>query len=471
MERAPRVGSITAALALTGTAGSFMTTMVIPLQPRLPALLDAHPSDTAWIVTVTLLVSAILTPIAGRLGDMYGKRNVLLALLGLVVVGSVVAALSDSLAPVLVGRALQGAGLAVIPLGIGILRDVMSGPRLGAATGLVTASVGLGSSLAQPLSAYLAERVDWHAVFWVGAGLAVACGVIVVVIVPAHLSATGGRFDLVGAFGLAAGLTGIVIAISRSNEWGWAGAGGLFAGGVVILMVWGAWELRRHEPLVDLRTTSLPPVLLTNLASIGVGFILFGGNIVFPRLLQQATDDGGVGLTVFEASLVIVPSGFAAVATSFLGGRLLARASPALILIAGALCVGAAYGVAMIVPAGAVSIGLINGGAAVGGGLAFAAMPALINRSVPITQTGSANGVNALMRSLGTSSAAATLAAALALSTTTTAGGAVIAMDGFHAAFAIIIGVAVVVIIIATAIPRPKLPKSEQDIPSPDTIV
>jgi len=430
-----------------------MTTMVIPLQPRFPELLDAAPSETAWIVTVTLLVSAVLTPISGRLGDMYGKRTVLLFLLGMVIAGSATAAVSTSLGLVLLGRGLQGAGLAVIPLGVSILRDVLPASSLPSAAGLVTASVGLGSSLAQPLCAFLAEHVDWHAVFWVGALVAATCVLLVLLVVPRSTNSTGGRFDIVGAAGLSTGLCALLLAISRGNEWDVGVISGLVVGGAGVLIAWGWWELRLRDPLVDLRTTFQRPVLLTNVASIGIGFVLFGGNIVFPRLLQQESGSGGVGLTALEASLVIVPSGIAAVVVSFLGGRLMTRVHPKWILIAGALCVASSYLVARVTEPSALSIGLINAGAAVGAGFAFAAMPSLINRSVPQTQTGSANGVNALMRSLGTSMSAAMLATVLTAHTTV--GGAdVIPQAAFESSFTIIFGLGMVIAALSLFIPR-----------------
>ncbi len=101
-----------------------MFTLVVPIQAKLPELLHADREDTAWVVTATLLAAAVITPIAGRLGDMYGKRRIVLALLATLVVGSAIAAL-DGPPGLVVGRALQGAVTGVVPLGISILRDVL----------------------------------------------------------------------------------------------------------------------------------------------------------------------------------------------------------------------------------------------------------------------------------------------------------------------------------------------------------
>lgn len=465
-------GVVMAVLAIAGVTGSFMMTMVIPLQPQLPVLLDASAGDTAWIVTVTLLVSAIVTPIAGKLGDMYGKRLMILVLLGLVLMGSVIAALATTLGPVLFARALQGAGLAVIPLGVSILRDILPTRELGAATALVTASVGLGSSLAQPISAFLAEHVGWHAIFWVGAALAAVCFLLVRLTVPVRTRRSGGRFDFAGAVGLALGLTGVLLAVSRGNEWGWLSPSIAIplVGGILALLLWGWFELRRANPLVDLRVTARRPVLLTNVASIGMGFSMFAGNIIFPRLLQQPEGAGGLGLSLFEASLIMMPSGFFAVGTSFVAGRFERTIGPKRLLLAGAAVVGGSYLTATFLQLSVWHVCVLNIGAAIGAGFAFAAMPALINRSVPASQTGAANGLNALMRSLGTSSAAAVLAAVLSANTLIYGQLVVPSADAYHAAILIVIGVAALSAVLAGFIPRTR-PIPDEPLAAPESIV
>ena len=89
--RRVRPSAVVAVLALAGMTASFMQTILIPIQGELPELLDASRSDTAWVITITLLVSAICTPIFGKLGDMFGKRRVALVLLGMLVLGSITA--------------------------------------------------------------------------------------------------------------------------------------------------------------------------------------------------------------------------------------------------------------------------------------------------------------------------------------------------------------------------------------------
>ncbi len=146
-----RANTVVAVLALAGIVVALMQTLVIPLVPDLPRLLHISATNAAWVVTVTLLAAAVATPTAGRLGDMYGKRRVLLVSLVLLVLGSVVCALSNSLVPMVVGRSLQGLASGVIALGISVMRDVLSAERLSSGTALMSASLGIGGALGLPL--------------------------------------------------------------------------------------------------------------------------------------------------------------------------------------------------------------------------------------------------------------------------------------------------------------------------------
>ncbi len=326
----PRQGAIVAVLATAGLASSFMFTLVVPIQSKLPELLDASRDDTAWVVTSTLLAAAVITPIAGRLGDMYGKRRIVLVLLALLVLGSVIAAIAPGIVWIIVGRALQGAVTGVIPLGISILRDVLREDRIDSAIALISATLGVGGALGLPISALITERADWHLLFWVAAALGAIVFVLVLWIVPVSVLRTAGRFDFVGAAGLAVGLIGILLAVSRGNEWGWGSPATLATGlgGILVLLAWGWFELRVDEPLLDLRVAARPAVLLTNIASIAMGFALFSSNVNFPQMLGIPVAAGGFGLSLLAASLVVMPAGLVMMALSPFAGRLARTVGP-----------------------------------------------------------------------------------------------------------------------------------------------
>jgi len=450
----PRQGAIVAVLAMAGLASSFMFTLVVPIQTRLPELLHADRDDTAWVVTATLLAAAVITPIAGRLGDMYGKRRIVLVLLATLVVGSVIAALSTGLIWLIVGRALQGAVTGVIPLGISILRDVLHEDRVDPSIALISATLGVGGALGLPISALVTENADWHALFWTAAALGAIVFVLVLVIVPVSVLRTAGRFDYVGAAGLAVGLLGILLAISRGDAWGWTSPATLGSGlgGILVLLVWGWYELRIAEPLLDLRVAARRPVLLTNIASVAIGFSLFSSNVSYPQLLELPAPTG-FGLSLLAASLVIMPSGLVMMVLSPFSGRLAGSVGPRRLLILGAIALIAAYGFSLVLASEVWHILIANLLIGVGIGFGYAAMPMLIMRSVPQSETGASNGLNALFRSLGTSSAAAVVGAVLASMSTVQDGRALPTASAFQMSFWLGLAAAIVALAVAAFIP------------------
>ena len=460
----PRQGAIVFALAVAGLTASFMFTLVVPIQAKLPELLNASREDTAWVVTATLLAAAVAAPISGRLGDMYGKRRIVLVLLAAMIVGSVIAALSTNLIWVIVGRALQGVVTGVVPLGISILRDTLHPNRVDTAIALISATMGVGGALGLPLSAVVTEYGDWHLLFWMAAALGVICFALVVWIVPVSVLRTPGRFDYVGVAGLAIGLTGILLAVSRGNEWGWAAPATIVSGlgGLVVLVLWGWFELRIDEPLLDLRVAARPPVLLTNLASICMGFALFTSNVVFPQLLELPVASGsGFGLSLLAASFVVMPAGLVMMVLSPVSGRLARVVGPRALLIAGATALIAAYGTVIVASSEVWQIFVANILIGVGIGFGFAAMPMLIMRAVPPSETGASNGLNSLFRSLGTSSAAAVMGAVLATSSIEHGGVQVPTLEGFHLTYVLAGAGAVAALVLALFIPTRNHPNDE----------
>ena len=254
--------------------------------------------------------------------------------------------------------------------------------------------------------------------FWMTVALAVLTLLLLFFIVPKADHPTGGKVDFVGAAGLALGLVGVLLAVSQGNTWGWASAStlGSAIAGLLILGIWGWYELRAGNPLVDLRVAVRPAVLTTNLASVAMGFALFSSNVAFPQLLQLPEQVGGLGIALLPASVALMPSGLAMLAMSPISGRIESKIGPKPLLVSGAIVIAAAYLASVLVPFGVLSIIIVNGVIGIGIGLGYAAMPALIMSAVPASETGSANGLNTLMRSFGTTTASAVVGAILAAS-------------------------------------------------------
>ena len=446
-----------ATLAGTGLVAAFMQTLVTPVFPELPQLLDTTAADASWVLTSTLLAAAISTPISGRLGDMYGKRRIMLVLLSIMTLGSVLAALSTTLIPMIVARSLQGIGLGVIALGISILRDVVHPRALGGAIALVSATLGIGGALGLPIAAIVAQSVDWHFLFVLAAALGIVAIVLVAVVIPVSTLRTGGRFDLPGALGLGVGLVGILLGISKGSEWGWTSpiTLALLVGGVAVLVLWGAFELRTRDALIDLRVAARRPVLLTNLASIAVGFAFFVCSASLPILLESPSSTGvGFALPLLIASLCLMPLGLVMFFTSPLAARLTTSRGARTSFLLGMVIIAATFAAGVFLTDQVWHVILISTFVGFGVGFAYAAMPNLIMSAVPPTETAAANGLNSVMRTLGSTLAATIVGLILSSNAVIADGISIPTREGFQIVFGMGAGVMVVAVVIAFFIPK-----------------
>lgn len=449
-------GAVVPVLAFAGIVVAVMQTLLVPVIKDLPHLLSTTPSNATWVLTSTLLSGAVATPIMGRLGDLYGKRRMLTASLAVMVLGALVSALTSDLLPMIVGRTLQGFAMGAIPLGIGLMRDMLPREKLGSAMALMSSSIGVGGGLALPAAALVAQHADWHALFYGAAGLGVASIALTLLVVPESKVRAEGSFDLLGALGLSAGLVLFLLPITKGSDWGWTSGTtlGLFGASAVVLALWGVLELRSSAPLVDLRTTARPAVLFTNLASIMVGVSFYVVSLVLPQLLQLPTSTGyGLGQSMVVAGLLVAPLGLTMMFTAPVYARLSAKYGPKVTLILGMLIIAIGYGAGlglMSAPWQSLVISVVLGA---GIGLAYSSLPALIVGAVPASETGAANGLNTLMRSIGTSVSSAVIGMVLADTAHTVGGVEIPTMHGFRVSFLIATAAVAVGLVLAFFLP------------------
>ncbi|GAA2275849.1 MFS transporter [Streptomyces ruber] len=450
-------GAIVPVLAFAGIVVAVMQTLLVPVVKDLPQLLDTSPGNATWVLTSTLLSGAVATPIMGRLGDLYGKRRLLVASLAVMVVGSLVCAFTSELLVMIVGRTLQGFAMGAIPLGIGLMRDELPRERLGSAMALMSSSIGVGGGLALPLAALVAQSTDWHVLFHLSAALGAVAIALTLLAVPESATRARGRFDVLGALGLTTGLVLLLLPITKGGDWGWTSTTtlGLFAASVAVLVLWGLLELRVAAPLVDLRTTARREVLLTNLASIMVGVAFYVVSLVLPQLLQLPTATGyGLGQSMVVAGLCVAPLGLTMMFTAPVYARLSARYGPKLTLVLGLLIIGIGYGAGLNLMSAAWQTVVVSVVLGAGIGLAYSSLPALIVGAVGPSETGAANGLNTLMRSIGTSVSSAVVGMVLAGTAHHVDGVAVPTMDGFRTSFLIALAAVAAGLLLALLLPR-----------------
>ncbi|MFE7711789.1 MFS transporter [Streptomyces sp. NPDC057486] len=443
-------------LAFCGVVVAIMQTIVVPLLPHIPALTGATPAAASWLVTVTLLTGAVFTPVLGRVGDMYGKRRVLVASLVVLVIGSVLCAVSSHIGVLITGRALQGAALAVVPLGISILRDELPPERVLSAVALMSSTLGIGAAVGLPVAALVVEHFDWHTMFWVSGVIGVIDIVLVLCCVPESPLRTRGRFDAVGALGLSAALVCLLLAVTQGADWGWTSARtvGLLVGAVVVALLWGAYELRVTTPMVDLRVSARPAVLLTNVAALLIGFAFYANSLVTAQMVQEPKATGyGLGASLVVSGLCLLPGGVSMVALSPVSARISARYGPKVSLMLAAAIIAVGYVVRYFTSH---SLWLIIAGATVvasGTAIAYSALPALVMRGVPVSETGAANGLNTLMRSIGQAFCSATVAAVLTNLTFRVGGRTAPTLHAYQLVFLIAAGAALLALTVTLFLP------------------
>lgn len=443
-------------LCFGGLSSALVQTLVIPIQTQLPGLLNTSPANSGWVITTTLLAGAVAMPIAGRLADMFGKQRVLAVSSMLLLIGSLICSQSDSLVPMLTGRALQGLAMGFIPVGISLMREVTPPAMTSTAIASMSATLGVGGAIGLPLAAWVAQDYDWHALFWLSAGLALLMLVGVLTLVPHVHDANGGRLDVVGAVGLTVGLISVLVAISKGNTWGWDQPRtlGLLIGGVVVLVTWGWWELRVIDPLCDLRVSAQGPVLLTNFAAVAIGFGMMAQSIVVPQLLQLPRETGfGLGQGILEAGLWLAPAGLMMLVFAPVSAKLMQRSGAKRTLMLGATVLGAGYLVAAFLMNSPWELLIASMVTSAGVGIGYAAMPTLILAAVPMREAASAVGINALMRSVGTTVAAAVMAMLLTGSTRSFGGLEIPTESAFRLCFFVGAGAAFLGVAIAATIP------------------
>ncbi|MFI6977920.1 MFS transporter [Embleya sp. NPDC050154] len=407
---------ILVALSFAATTMAVMQTVVSPILPQLQNRLGVSSSAIAWVLTGNLLAAAVATPLLGRLGDLRGRKRFLLLALAAVAVGSVLAACTTSYVMLIAGRVLQGMGGGVVPLALSVVRDEFPKERSAGSIATIGATISVGATFGSVMTGLIADRWDYHLLFWLSALVAALSMLMVWRVVPDTAERRQGHVDLIGALTLSAWLAALLAAVSMGSRSGWGDP--LVLGGLILAALmfaaWIAWALHHPEPLVDLRVMARRPVLLANLSGVFTGMAMYGSSLLFPPFIQAPSALGyGFGKSVLIAGLIMLPGTIGNLVAAPVAARMTNRYGPKPALVLGPLLSGAAF--ALLLPLHGhwwafSMVGVLFG---FGLGLAFSAMPALINDNVPADMTGVANGMNAVLRTVGGATGTAVLGAIL----------------------------------------------------------
>ena len=433
------------AIVLTvGVSGMLIplnSTMIAVALPGITHDLGATVAQAGWLVTVYLITMASFQPIAGKLGDRYGRRPFILGGVAGFVVASVGCALAPNIAMLIVSRAVQAAfGAVIFPNGAALLRELIPESRRGAMFGMLGASVALGAAIGPPLGGGLIQLGGWPAIFWINVPLIAVIFVVGWRTIPARRWREGGvRFDLAGATLLAAVLACGAWLLTRLGHISTAGA--LIAAALIAAGSLGfVWtELRHADPVVQLRFFRRVPFTAATGATGLSNLAMYSTLVAIPILLE-----GRPGWTAARAGIVLTTLSAGMVLLAPVGGRLgdrLGRRLPALI---GMSLLGA--GLLLLAVAGAsVSVFTLVGClglAGVGLGLGASSLQTVAVEVIEPEHAGMAAAASSTARYVGSVVGVSVLARL------------VTSADGFQALFVMTALAAVASAVLALALPR-----------------
>lgn len=391
-------------LALVTTVAAVVSSLGAPLVPSIAEQYDVSVTAAQWALTATLLAGAVATPVLGRLGSGRRRRPVVLGGIAVVLLGTLLAALPLGYLPLVLGRALQGVGLALVPLVLAIARDAYRDVEQTRVLALLSVTTVAGAGLGYPVTSLIAAYAGLHGAYVFGSVLVGVTLLRALRDVPADLDVTAQPVDLTGAGLLTAGTLSVLLVVSQGETWGWTSTPVVVLAllGVAALVGWGRWSLRRPQPLVDLRLAARPGVVGPHLVALVLGVGMYG-LLSLAVVIVRADGSAGFGLDlgVAVAGLVLVPYSVASVVGSQAARRVERRWGGRLLLPLG--CSSFAASLALLAwqheHLWLLLVAMAVGG--LGSGFSFSSLAGLIVPHVPDSETGSALALNQLLRYLG----------------------------------------------------------------------
>ncbi len=408
---------VVAVLALAGAVFAVLQAAVVPALPAIDRALHARPSSGTWILTINLLATAVLTPVFGRMGDIYGKDRMLEVVVTALGLGTLACALASSLPVMLAGRVAQGAGGAVFPLAFGVLRDELDRGRIAGAIGLVSSLLGIGAGLGLVIAGPVIAVLSWRWLFWLPLAVLLPVAGAIARWVPRSPVRTPAPVDLASAALMVAGLSALLVAVSEGSAWGLGSPStlALLGAGALLAAAWVRHELASSDPLVDMRMMALRGVWTTNLAAFLLGVGMYASIALVPTLVELPRATGvGFGGSVTAAGLFMLPTAAPQLIVGPLTGRIARSVGSRAQLLAGVALMLGAYLALTVAHRHPWELIVATGGLGLGLGFGLSALANLIVAAVDPRQTGVATAMNTVARTLGGAFGAAIAAECLA---------------------------------------------------------
>jgi EmrB/QacA subfamily drug resistance transporter len=395
-------GPALATLCLASLLINLDTTIVNVTLPSLVRQLDASTTDLQWVVDAYNLVFAACVLAAGSLGDRLGRRNALLAGLGVFGAGSLAGAFGETTGQLIAARAVMGLGAAIIfPATLSVISNLFPGRRERAkAIGLWGATTGVGIALGPIVGGRLLEWFWWGSVFVAMVPVAATVLVLTVLFVPDSRDRSTPAPDWTGLVLSTAGMAALVFAIIQASAWGW-GSGRTAAGicaGLALLALFLLVERRSAHPMMDIALFRNPRFTAAS-AAVTVAFFALSGFIFLITQYFQFVK----GYAPLETGVRLLPVALSVAAGSVLGARLTVRAGNKAVVTAGLLLLTAAFLWISTASAGTAYSQLALQMVVLGAGMGLTSAPATeaIMGAVSPDKAGVGSAVNDATRLLG----------------------------------------------------------------------
>jgi MFS family permease len=403
-------------LAVQSTAVASLGTPLLPTVQRVERVSLAA---SQWTLTITLLAGAVATPLMGRLGDGRLRRRTTVGAVAVMLAGCVLSAFPAGFPAFLAGRALQGAGLGLVPLATAVARDDLPAARSRSAIVLIGVTTAAGIGVGYPLVGLLAQGLGLYAPFWFAAALSALALAAALAALPASPDRPA-RVDVAGVLLLGAGIAGLLLVLTQGPAWGWASAATLAGAGVsaALLAAWVGWELRARHPLIELRLLRRRAVLAANLTAFGIAVGFYPLASLAVRFAQTPAAAGyGLGAPVVVAAAMLTPFSLASFAASRLATGAARRTSAELVVAVSCVLLIASMVLFLFARGSYLGLVVVMALVGLGVGSVYAVNPLQITSGVPAAETGSAISFYQLVRTVAYAIASALSATVLVLST------------------------------------------------------
>jgi EmrB/QacA subfamily drug resistance transporter len=267
-------------ITMTGSLSMILIdqTVVSVALPSIQRDLDASQSGLQWVVNAYLLALAALVAVGGRLGDMFGNGRMFKLGVAVFVGASAACGLAQSETWIIVARAVQAAGAALmVPATGAIVINAFAPEERGRAMGIYAGISMIFLAIGPLLGGLLTEGITWRAVFYINLPIGIAMLVLAAITLPRD-TPTGGAIDWPGTLTLVGGLTALVLALMQSEDWGWGSPAtiGLLAAAAILLPLFCFIEPRIHSRLIELRLFTSRNFTVDNIVLAAVEFSLTG---------------------------------------------------------------------------------------------------------------------------------------------------------------------------------------------------